>query len=122
MPRKEWLKLGKPESDLTDQVVKALRAAGFVAWQAKKRGGVKANDTSGRIPDVIGFAPPDGRLFSCETKRSHAASCKCESCEGQRKWGARLIADGGVYVPNCRSVAAAVEGVTQGLAVRRKVA
>lgn len=114
MPRKEWLLLGKPESDLTSEVEDALNAVpGVVVWQAKKRGGVRAGQVATRVPDLIGYCSPCGRTIAIETKCSHPATCKCESCEGQRAWGLRLMKAGGIYVSDCRSVADAVRAVRE---------
>lgn len=109
--RKQWLREHAPEEELTTAVIAALLKLEQVraVWQAKKRGGVRANDAAGRVPDILGYVEPGARMIAVETKRAHAASCKCESCEGQRKWGARLVAAGGVYLADVRSVGDAVE-------------
>lgn len=117
---REWRAANEPEQALTIQVLVAVRALADIeeAWQGKKRG-VRESDLAPGLPDVCAIARGDARFVGVETKRNHKAGCICPSCEAQRDFGMRLVANGGVYVNDVRSVQAAVEGVRMGLARAR---
>lgn len=108
-----WKKANAPEEDMTPSVIAALKTLPEIAkvWQAKKRGGVRASKTALHVPDVLAYTRNGAKLIGVELKGSHPESCKCDSCEGQRKWGADLVADHGYFVGNIRSAAEALEAV-----------
>jgi len=119
--KREWLRAHEGEESLTSDVVEALNKLPEIeeAWQAKKRGGVRAGQVALRVPDVLAYAKDGAILIGVELKRQHKDDCPCESCVGQKDWGARLRARGGVFVENARTVAQAVDGVKLGLAMAR---
>lgn len=108
-----WKRANAPEEDMTKPTVDRLKALPFVAdcWQSKRRHGAGSNKVALHVPDVIGYFT-DGILFGVELKRAHRLGCPCDSCAGQRAWGERLIAAGGIFVGDCRSAEQAVSGLT----------
>lgn len=110
---KAWRKANAPEEDMTRPTVDRLKALPFVAdcWQAKRKLGANSNKVALHVPDVIGYFT-NGIFFAIELKRAHRLGCPCDSCAGQRAWGERLIAAGGVFVGDCRSADQAVAGLT----------
>jgi len=117
-----WKRANEPEQTLTTEVIEALnKLAGVEVWQARRRGGVQANDARSGVPDVIGWSRHGGIFVAVETKRAHPDQHDCPSCNAQRDFGERLVADGGVYVGGVRNVQQAVDGVRMGLARRRGV-
>jgi hypothetical protein len=71
------------EDSVTVQVVDALNVCPDIelAWQARRRGGVRANDAARAVADVIAVSR-DGIHVEVEMKGSHRDACPCDSCVG----------------------------------------
>lgn len=115
-----WKKANAGEEKITSAAVEALNLHPAIeeAWQAKKRGGARPGQVALRVPDVLAYTKKGAVLIGIELKASHRDDCSCEGCEGQRDWGRRLVARGGIYIPHVRSVAEALARVSEALAAR----
>lgn len=108
------------EDALQVGVVEALNRDAEIemAWQSRKRGGIRANDAARAVADVTAVAR-GGIHVEVELKGSHKDDCPCRSCAAQRDRAERIRAVGGVYVGPVRSVREALDGVKMQLAHAR---
>jgi hypothetical protein len=118
---KAWRAENAPEEAGTTAVVAALDAMPEIemAWQSRKRGGVRANDAAKSVADVTALSRPDGIHVEVEMKGTHKDACACGSCSAQRDRAERVRGAGGVYVAGVRKPQDAVNGVRMGLAMAR---
>jgi hypothetical protein len=109
------------EEGITPALVDALNKLPEIemAWQSRKRGGVRANDAARAVADVT-FIARGGLHGEVELKGSHKDDCPCESCACQRDRAERIRGAGGVYIAGVRTVQGGIDGVRMGLARARR--
>lgn len=108
------------EEGITPQLVDALNALPEIemAWQSRKRGGVRANDPARAVADIT-FVVRGGLHGELELKGSHKKDCPCRSCTAQRDRGDRIRGAGGVYVDDVRMLQQGVDEVRLAIARAR---